>query len=1146
MKKICLLILTLLLISFPLFSQKKVSNKRIKEIKESFEDHYKAPVFDKKEVVIEGTVLNTEIVKYSPKEYPWLNYRARVCKVQIHKVFKGEITEGTIEVVSRYVGSGHDIYYYEGQSGIFVGNFWTNPKYDYSEFTEGGYTKQHETDNLEIVIGSAIFQYKLDAYYKNPKRTDKSKTKMPCCALVNQDGSRGNLRIDIAAEVYAFLSSYPDMERVDFDDKIFAFEDRGYFKNNHEKKKVQAVGTNGVGKSEASNSVSISDIYPDIISAGTNSILTITGSGFGDNIGTIEMEGTGSDSTAPGVVETERIILWSDQEIQFVVPSFIFASGERTTTGTGEIKVINSLGESSNEEEVDIEFNLYTQGNYIQVGEEHNEVRYSLPDCKTYDIWIEQSITNKWGRDRVFSCVNDAFQQWNDACTGCFDWAITNIYDQTDYSNLYLTGRNISIIRFGDDIDDNVGGMGLATACDGLGQNNFNPINNFVLTLADPPLDQAYWKLPDELGFYPDNDTDVYFTLLHEIGHILGLQHAEQGLSINVANSEQIMYWQAPTRVSGEPRVRVNLHSRDIEAIQEMANFSSNLSLEEHSSASCIDISFSDLYIKDCVDDSDSEPSIDCAIFDAVGNLLDTDIWASPSITNCYRYGQQTDIAYVGPENWSCPSNTNSEYSIDDPVYQLHEGADGTLTQYPNKLTVKIENNGCIDFVQGANTVLKTYWTFARTDEAWPDHWVDDVGTASDGTQYLRGSCMKLESNNITTNGNDGSCVEVEVPDISSNSSIDVDINWHPPAPVPGEVLGLSDELAVNPELCLLARIESNIDPMLDEVNGRIAANVYYNNNIATKNTIYLTSDIIDDPNQGPGGAPAPFPPTPQNNINQLDNTSPTGPNEPSEPTGPSPTTPTTPTNPSQNCLKVVMVNNAEAIDGTIDINFRETTSNGEDLTDFGNLFIYPNDNLWGKLEDSNFEGSGYEINDVDNRVLKMTEGSGFKMTNLAFQLQEVTYIGFCFQPHASGKKAHDRELEFNHFLDHTISYKDFESNEKVSRKSHSGINFKSIIKPKQVFQADELTDLSNGALKAIPNPTSGQTQLIFYLKKSANTALNLYNSQGKKMYTLMALQKLDDGIHSHRIDLSNLQFGMYFIDLVIDGKHYSQKIIVE
>ena len=70
---------------------------------------------------------------------------------------------------------------------------------------------------------------------------------------------------------------------------------------------------------------------PDSITSGTQSILTITGSGFGSNIGTVEFKD--ADNGGSSYVSASTITSWADTEIKLKVP---------TDAGSGTIKVTTS------------------------------------------------------------------------------------------------------------------------------------------------------------------------------------------------------------------------------------------------------------------------------------------------------------------------------------------------------------------------------------------------------------------------------------------------------------------------------------------------------------------------------------------------------------------------------------------------------------------------------------------------------------------------------------------------------------------------------------------------------------------------------------------------------------------------------------
>jgi hypothetical protein len=86
---------------------------------------------------------------------------------------------------------------------------------------------------------------------------------------------------------------------------------------------------------------SITGFSPSSISAGTSSVLTITGTGFNASRGTGYVEFKNANNGGSGWMQplSSDYISWTDSEIKVMVPS---SNGSGGTAGTGQIRVMNS------------------------------------------------------------------------------------------------------------------------------------------------------------------------------------------------------------------------------------------------------------------------------------------------------------------------------------------------------------------------------------------------------------------------------------------------------------------------------------------------------------------------------------------------------------------------------------------------------------------------------------------------------------------------------------------------------------------------------------------------------------------------------------------------------------------------------------
>lgn len=73
--------------------------------------------------------------------------------------------------------------------------------------------------------------------------------------------------------------------------------------------------------------------------------------------------------------------------------------------------------------------------------------------------------------------------------------------------------------------------------------------------------------------------------------------------------------------------------------------------------------------------------------------------------------------------------------------------------------------------------------------------------------------------------------------------------------------------------------------------------------------------------------------------------------------------------------------------------------------------------------------------------------------------------------------------------------------------------------------------------LEIFPNPNNGKANLTFDLKESADVQLKVFNLQGQEVFA-KDLGTLGTGDHRESFDIDNAPAGVYFLDLILDGKH--------
>jgi len=165
----------------------------------------------------------------------------------------------------------------------------------------------------------------------------------------------------------------------------------------------------------------------------------------------------------------------------------------------------------------------------------------------------------------------------------------------------------------------------------------------------------------------------------------------------------------------------------------------------------------------------------------------------------------------------------------DGDLVQVHQNPEYDPSN-PNYVYVCVTNNSCE--VSSGTDQLKLYWAKANTALSWPNHW--------DGSFSLEDPITHediLMGNEVGT---------LNIPSLEIGETATLEFEWDVPSPDDYE------NINANPwHFCLLARIESNDDPMTFTEGSFITDNVTNNNNIAWKNTTVV--DIV------PNGSPVPI-----------------------------------------------------------------------------------------------------------------------------------------------------------------------------------------------------------------------------------------------------------------------------------------------
>ena len=157
--------------------------------------------------------------------------------------------------------------------------------------------------------------------------------------------------------------------------------------------------------------------------------------------------------------------------------------------------------------------NIPMPGSSVAIVSQFDFPRLSIPFF--YD---HSDAPQNLSKEQVLSLVSKASAAWTSACNVSFDYKGDRLSDYVDVNN--TINRKEGLVKWG-----SLPGDAIGQAHQGTGQ---GPATGFVLTLKP------------EYFAHTENDKYLYSTILHEMGHVIGLGHSK--------NPSSIMFWQQSNR----------------------------------------------------------------------------------------------------------------------------------------------------------------------------------------------------------------------------------------------------------------------------------------------------------------------------------------------------------------------------------------------------------------------------------------------------------------------------------------------------------------------------------------------------------------------------------------------------------------------
>jgi hypothetical protein len=288
---------------------------------------------------------------------------------------------------------------------------------------------------------------------------------------------------------------------------------------------IQLIETNSIeGQSEFQRSPpQIASIHPLSITAGTRSLLTISGQGFGAEQGSGSVAFRNADDGGQSFVSVPsgpHYLSWSDTEVIMYVPSTSLYSS--TVAGTGEIRVINDAG------------NIGQSTQQLSVTFAQSEVVYSEVLNETQLVGMNEGGYLFHENPALLSLlegqplVDEALRNWS--CNTRVNFRLSE--EPSEQASFANDGINLLGLSAPGQLPSNVLGRTVTTfsGCGtGSGGIQWNLIEVDILMNGD-----INWWTSDLPPMA--NSFDLTTALLHELGHAHLLQHN--------SNTDSPMYFQ--------------------------------------------------------------------------------------------------------------------------------------------------------------------------------------------------------------------------------------------------------------------------------------------------------------------------------------------------------------------------------------------------------------------------------------------------------------------------------------------------------------------------------------------------------------------------------------------------------------------------
>lgn len=449
-----------------------------------------------------------------------------------------------------------------------------------------------------------------------------------------------------------------------------------------------------------------------------------------------------------------------------------------------------------------------------------------------------------------------------------------------------------------------------------------------------------------------------------------------------------------------------------------------------------------------------------------------TDIWSGRDIWNRTT------------KNGLSITNENPGYSSDSKKY--------------NVMRFRVRNIG---LSPSQPSYAKLYWTMGATGETWDTNTSPVSPSSSSALNAWDGSkCIVNPSNNNCVvaggelkgasnqfNPNAQAYVPGKgfpIPVLQPGEEYIIDAQWRPVDPAK---YGKAD-IIKNPMICFLGRIVDSNDPMFGEYATDVSNNpqLYpFRNNIKNNNNVvtYNTETIALKSGEG-------FPGT-------------------------------------------IFVNNPELEPKKVDVKIAEQMMTGNPFNSIGGRFnLILDDILWDKWINGGSSANGIEISNWDHHELLVTNSSIARLNNILLEPGEHRAIQLYFSLPTPTDVVNNYHYSVTQHL-----------NESPDEEYGSVCNFRVSVNGPQQEEGEEIYGNSSDEpintqqeavsvfgeeMKLYPNPASDITTLDFTLNQNTELNIDILDTFGKKVKTVISSEKIDKGKQSIKIDMSDLNTGIY------------------